>query len=241
MGLSNALLDIGPLHSSREFRRLWIGRAFSEFGSQMTFVAVMFQVWQMTGRPSAIPKWGSISCRWKPLWHRLEIVKALASDSTPAHQRWIRWFAATSLGAWLFARVLHRLDRIAFRLSGGRRMLTSAVSGLPVIMLTTTGSRTGLPRTVPVLGFPIQRDIAVAAGNFGRTRDPAWCLNLRRDPHARIAVDGQTRQVVAEELAGEARETIWRQCLAIYPGGSTYAVRAGARTIGVFLLHTDDS
>jgi hypothetical protein len=52
---------------------------------------------------------------------------------------------------------------------------------------------------------------------------------------------GLIRQVVAEELVGEARQTVWRQCLAIYPGRAAYAVHAGARTIGVLLLHTDDS
>jgi deazaflavin-dependent oxidoreductase (nitroreductase family) len=139
----------------------------------------------------------------------------------------------------LFARVLHRIDRIAFGLSGGRRTVTSTQSGLPVIMLTTTGARTGLPRTVPVLGFPIKGDIAIAGGNFGRRQDPAWCLNLRRDPNARIVIDGHVRKVVAEELAGEAREAVWQHCLAIYPGGTAYAAHAGTRTIGVFLLRSD--
>ena len=163
----------------------------------------------------------------------------LVSASTG--QRAVRWFAATRPGAWLFARMLHRLDRVAFRLSGGTRTISAALSGLPVIMLTTTGARTGLARTVPVLGFPVRDDIAVVAGNFGRTADPGWCLNLRREPHARIVVNGQVRHVVADELAGPAREAVWRHCLTIYPGGTAYAARAGARTIGVFLLRTDSS
>jgi deazaflavin-dependent oxidoreductase (nitroreductase family) len=113
------------------------------------------------------------------------------------------------------------------------------LSGLPVIMLTTTGARTGLPRTVPVLGFPIGGEIAVAAGNFGRTQDPGWSLNLRREPRATITVDGRRRPVVAEELTGGAREAVWQMCLGIYPGAAAYARRAGARTIGVFLLHAE--
>jgi MFS family permease len=48
MAVALALIDVAPLRSSPVFRRLWIGRAFSGFGSQMTLVAVMFQVWQMT-------------------------------------------------------------------------------------------------------------------------------------------------------------------------------------------------
>jgi MFS family permease len=48
MAVAHALIDAAPLRASPVFRRLWIGRAFSGFGSQMTLVAVMFQVWQMT-------------------------------------------------------------------------------------------------------------------------------------------------------------------------------------------------
>lgn len=48
MALSSALIDVAPLRSSRAFRRLWIGQSFSAFGTQMTLVAVMFQVWQST-------------------------------------------------------------------------------------------------------------------------------------------------------------------------------------------------
>src|SRR4051812_39208718 len=107
-------------------------------------------------------------------------------ERPPAFQRSLRWLAGTRAGAWLFARVLHRIDRVAFRLSGGRRTVTSALSGLPVVMLTTTGARTGMLRTVPVLGFPINGETAVAAGNFGRPQEPAWCLNLRRHPRAEI-------------------------------------------------------
>src|SRR5262245_10190902 len=49
MGMTNAFIDLGPLRSSPVVRRLWIGRSFSEFGDQMTLIAVMYQVWQMTG------------------------------------------------------------------------------------------------------------------------------------------------------------------------------------------------
>jgi MFS family permease len=49
MAVKQALMDVAPLRSSPVFRRLWIGRAFSSFGGQMTLVAVMFQVWRMTG------------------------------------------------------------------------------------------------------------------------------------------------------------------------------------------------
>jgi MFS family permease len=49
VALRHAFVDLSPLRSSREFRRLWVGRTFSSIGSQMTMVAVLFQVWQLTG------------------------------------------------------------------------------------------------------------------------------------------------------------------------------------------------
>jgi len=45
----------------------------------------------------------------------------------------------------------------------------------------------------------------------------------------------------ADELAGPAREAVWRHCLTIYPDGTAYAARSGGRTIGVFLLRIDNS
>lgn len=51
MAIASALIDLSPLMASPVFRRLWIGRTFSGFGAQMTIVAVMFQVWQLTRSP----------------------------------------------------------------------------------------------------------------------------------------------------------------------------------------------
>ena len=158
--------------------------------------------------------------------------------SAPLHQRWIRRLAGIRGGAWLFARVLHRIDRFLSRITGGRRTATGIASGLPVVLLTTTGARSGLPRTVPVLGFPIGDDIAVAAGNFGRVQDPGWSVNLRREPRAQLAVGGRRRAVRAEELTGAARDDVWRRAIEALPAAAAYERRAGGRTIGVFLLRS---
>ena len=168
-------------------------------------------------------------------------MRASTRAAARAGQRSVRWFAATRPGAALLAIVLHRIDKLTFRLSHGRRTATPVLAGLPVIMLTTIGARSGQPHTVPVLGFPVDGNLAVAAGNFGRTRDPAWCLNLRREAHATVVVDAEVRHVIADELTGAARDAVWQRCLAIYPGGTTYAARAGNRTIAIFLLRPESS
>ena len=57
----------------------------------------------------------------------------------------VQKIGSSRFGAWLYARTLHHFDRVAFKLSGGRATLTSALAGLPVILLTTTGAKSGLP------------------------------------------------------------------------------------------------
>jgi deazaflavin-dependent oxidoreductase (nitroreductase family) len=151
-------------------------------------------------------------------------------------QRGLRRFAASGPGSWLFARVLHRVDRPVHRLTRGRATFASLLSGLPVVMLTTTGARSGRPRTVPVLGIPTPDGLAVIASNWGQRRGPAWEHNLRADPAASIAIGRQTRRVRAVEAEDERRERIWREGLQVYPGWSQYERRAGDRRIPVFVL-----
>ncbi len=155
-----------------------------------------------------------------------------------AIQRLLRRLAASGPGSWLFARILHHIDRPVYRLTGGRHTFATLVSGLPVVMLTTTGARSGLPRTVPVLGLPTPDGIAVIASNYGQARHPAWYHNLRADPEGEIAVDGERRRFRAVEAQGERRDRIWQQGLRVYPGWSQYERRAPNRRIAIFVLES---
>jgi deazaflavin-dependent oxidoreductase (nitroreductase family) len=151
-------------------------------------------------------------------------------------QRGMRQFAASGPGSWMFARLLHHIDRPVFRLTRGRATLGSLVSGLPVVMLTTTGARTGRPRTVPLLGLPTADGLAVIGSNWGREGAPAWDRNLRADPAASIAIAPHRRRVRAVEAEGERRERIWREGLVIYPGWSQYERRAAGRRFRIYVL-----
>jgi deazaflavin-dependent oxidoreductase (nitroreductase family) len=151
-------------------------------------------------------------------------------------QRAMRRLAASGPGSLVFARVLHHVDRPVFRLTRGRATLGSLVSGLPVVMLTTTGARSGKPRTVPLLGLPTPEGLAVIASNWGRDRPPAWDGNLRADPSASVAIGAHRRRVRAVEAEGERRERIWREGLEVYPGWSQYARRAGGRRFTIYVL-----
>src|SRR5947209_1572003 len=78
------------------------------------------------------------------------------------------------------------LDRPIHRLTRGRHTMGSLLSGLPVVMLTTTGARSGKPRTVPILGIPVQGGVAVIASNWGQQHHPSWYHNLRAHPEAQV-------------------------------------------------------
>jgi deazaflavin-dependent oxidoreductase (nitroreductase family) len=151
-------------------------------------------------------------------------------------QKALRRVAGSRPGSWLFARVLHRIDRPVYRLTRGRHTFASLLSGIPVVMLTTTGTRSGQPRTVPVLGLPTTEGLAVIASNFGQQRHPAWYYNLRANPEGSVAVDGQSRRFRAVEAEGDRRRRIWEQGLRVYPGWSQYERRAANRRIAVFVL-----
>ena len=157
-----------------------------------------------------------------------------------AAQRALRRLAASRPGSWLFARILHHVDRPVHRLTRGRHTFASLVSGLPVVMLTTTGARSGRPRTVPVLGLPTADGLAVIASNFGQDHHPAWYHNLRAKPDGEVCVDGVTRPFHAREAEGDERARIWRLGLEVYPGFSQYESRAADRRIAVFVLDPVD-
>jgi deazaflavin-dependent oxidoreductase (nitroreductase family) len=151
-------------------------------------------------------------------------------------QRFMRDFAATRPVSWLFARTLHHVDRPVFRLTKGRHTFASLVSGLPVVMLTTTGARSGKRRTVALLGLPVGEEMAVIASNYGKRHHPAWYLNLRANPEATLSLGGRERRVVAREAGNEERERLWTMGLEIYPGWAGYERRASGRRIPVMVL-----
>jgi len=111
---------------------------------------------------------------------------------------------------------------------------------LPILMLTTTGAKSGKRRMVPVVGLPTEDGMAVIASNYGQEHHPAWFHNLRKDPNAEVGMDERTWRVRAIEAEGERRERIWQQALKIYPGYATYEKRAAHRPIHVFVLEPVD-
>jgi deazaflavin-dependent oxidoreductase (nitroreductase family) len=164
-----------------------------------------------------------------------------AFDEANALQRFLRRFAAYGPGSWLFAHVLHRIDVPLYRASRGRVTVAGALAGLPVVMLTTTGARSGLPRTVPVLGLPTSDGLAVIGSNYGQHHTPSWVHNLRAHPEVIASVRGRRAAMRAVLAEDDLRARIWEQGLRIYPGFGQYERRAAHRTITVWVLEPTDS
>jgi deazaflavin-dependent oxidoreductase (nitroreductase family) len=108
-------------------------------------------------------------------------------------------------------------------------------AGQPVISLTTTGRRSGQPRSTAIACFVAGDDLAVAGMNLGRTGQPAWALNLIADPRARIVIQGQPVDVVARLTEGEERQRLWERWLALQPSADAF-MRISGREIPLFVL-----
>jgi deazaflavin-dependent oxidoreductase (nitroreductase family) len=150
-------------------------------------------------------------------------------------RRTVRLSAALRPMSWFYARTLHHLDRLVYRLTRGRGTFSSWIAGVPVVMLTTTGAKTGQPRTLPLLGIPHDDSVVVIASNYGQYRNPAWYHNLRANPRATLVFEGVRRAVVAHEMTG-ARERWYARGIEIHPARRQYGERAAHRRFPIIEL-----
>ena len=153
-------------------------------------------------------------------------------------QRVLQRFASTTAGAWTFARTAHPIDKLLYRRSGGRTTLAGILAGLPVVMLTTTGAKSGKSRTMPLIGFPIGGDLAVIGSNYGQQATPGWVYNLEADPNAQVDFHARSSQVVARRADDDETAEVFRLAAPIYGGYEKYVQRASHRTIRVFVLES---
>ena len=122
---------------------------------------------------------------------------AVIERSDNAVRRFMRWTGSLRPISLFYARTLHHLDRAVFRLSGGRATFSAWAAGLPVVMLETTGARSGKLRALPILAFPDGEDFVVVASNYGQSRHPGWYHNLRANPRGTVILNGVSREIEA--------------------------------------------
>ena len=136
---------------------------------------------------------------------------------------------------WITSRTLHHLDRVAYRISDGKVTVTSILMGLLVVTLTTTGAKSGKPRSVPLIGFPDGDNFLFVASNWGQQVHPSWYYNLRAIPEATISNRGRVKEYIVHEATGSAREQYWNNVVAAHAGYAAYKQRASGRQIPIMV------
>jgi deazaflavin-dependent oxidoreductase (nitroreductase family) len=122
--------------------------------------------------------------------------------------------------------VAARVDPWLLRVSHGR---VGAFIGAPTALLTTTGAKSGEPRSAAVLYFNDAADLILIASNFGRDRHPAWYHNLKAHPEALMERGGASASYLASEVSDEAeRERLFVMADLLYKGYADYRARTAA-------------
>jgi deazaflavin-dependent oxidoreductase (nitroreductase family) len=138
-----------------------------------------------------------------------------------------RWFI--NLG-----RAVVPMDRFVGRLSRGR-ISVLGVAGLPSLMITTTGCKSGQTRRQPLLYVPDGDGYVVVGSNWGGPTHPGWSANLLADPAATVEVRGRRISVRAVLAKGPERDRLWQLVLRVWPAYQNYADGTD-RTIRLFRL-----
>lgn len=143
---------------------------------------------------------------------------------------------STKAGAWMFSKTLMPADRVIRRLTRGRTTAPEVLAGLPVLFVTTTGRKSGQPRTAPLIAVPCGDSLALLGTNFGQTSTPAWVFNLEADPSATVVYKDVELALRARPATDAERDEVWAASKAVYPGYDKYRERITGREIRIFVL-----
>jgi deazaflavin-dependent oxidoreductase (nitroreductase family) len=86
-----------------------------------------------------------------------------------------------------------------------------------LVLITTTGRRSGQRRTTPMMFHPDGERLLLIASNMGAARHPEWYLNLEADPHVTVEVGDETYEATAVPATGDERERLWTMLKETYP------------------------
>jgi deazaflavin-dependent oxidoreductase (nitroreductase family) len=147
---------------------------------------------------------------------------------------------AIKIGGWAWVpRLLPQItwvDRTLHRLTGGRVTLVR-LAGLPSLVLTVVGRKSGAARSTPVLCVPFGTAFLIAGSNFGGPNLPVWVLNVRSADQVTVTFNGREQIAVPREIVGAERDAAWTHMLKTWPNYAKYAERTD-REIPVFMLES---
>jgi len=106
----------------------------------------------------------------------------------------IKWFMAINI--------------MVLRLTRGK--LGSKLGNQAILILHTIGNKSGLDRAIPIAYFAYKSDYLIVASNWGKDKQANWYLNLKKNPHARLEINGHVFSVIAREAQGEEYDRLWK-------------------------------
>ncbi|MFF9391672.1 nitroreductase family deazaflavin-dependent oxidoreductase [Streptomyces griseoluteus] len=124
--------------------------------------------------------------------------------------------------------------------SGGREGNTLLDTGLPVIILTTRGNRSGKLRKTPLMRVEHDGKYAVVASVGGAPKHPVWYFNVKADPTVELQDGPQKREMRAREVNGDEKARWWERAVAAFPPYAEYQKKTD-REIPVFVLEPADA
>ncbi|UGT58223.1 nitroreductase/quinone reductase family protein [Nocardia asteroides] len=142
-------------------------------------------------------------------------------------------FAATKPGSWLI-RTATPLDRALLERTDAKYTVLGPI-GAPVILLTTTGRKSGVARTQPLLYVHDGDTLYVVGSNFGQAHHPAWTANLLADPAATVAIAGERIPVTASLVPDAEKEAVFARFVEITGAYAAYRDRT-TRDLRIFAL-----
>ncbi|MFI5068893.1 MAG: nitroreductase family deazaflavin-dependent oxidoreductase [Streptosporangiales bacterium] len=119
--------------------------------------------------------------------------------------------------------------------TGGAEGSTLRDTGLPVVIITSRGARSGKLRKTPVMRVEHEGRYAAVASQGGAPTHPFWYYNFRADPRVGLQDGPRTQEMVAREVTGPERAEWWERAVAAYPPYAEYQQRT-SREIPVFVL-----
>jgi deazaflavin-dependent oxidoreductase (nitroreductase family) len=136
--------------------------------------------------------------------------------------------------ASMAVRAMSAINIFFYRATGGR-IGGKFLRGAPVMLLTTTGRTSGLPRTVPLIYLENGDDIVVVASKGGMSKHPVWYLNLQANPEATVEIGRRRLTLRARRVTDEEKAELWPRLLEIYRDYGDYQART-SRNIPVVAL-----
>jgi F420H(2)-dependent quinone reductase len=130
-----------------------------------------------------------------------------------------------------------KLHSSIYRASDGR--IWGTMFGGPILLLNTTGRKSGQRRTTPLMYASDGDDFILIASNGGAPNHPAWYLNLKANPEATVEVGDREVRVRAEEAHQEEKARLWQKMVEVYSGYDGYQ-RKTEREIPLLVLHPLD-